>query len=109
PGEYTGVTGVDTISGKLLDFAIGQFDTYTPLQLAQYVSTVANGGYRVAPKILKEIREPSRDGETLGPLLQETEVKVLNRINNTDKEIEQVKKGMKYVYYGPNGTAPNLF
>ncbi|MGN7388563.1 peptidoglycan D,D-transpeptidase FtsI family protein [Sporosarcina sp. SAFN-015] len=109
PGEYTGVTGTDTRSGKLLDFAIGQFDTYTPLQLAQYVSTVANGGYRVAPKILKEIREPSIDGETFGALLQETEVKVLNRINNTEKEIEQVKKGMHYTYYGPNGTAPNLF
>ncbi|WP_432358596.1 peptidoglycan D,D-transpeptidase FtsI family protein [Sporosarcina sp. UB5] len=109
PGEYSGVTGTDTRSGKLLDFAIGQFDTYTPLQLAQYVSTVANGGYRVAPKVLKEIREPSKDGETLGALLQETEVKVLNRINNTEKEIEQVKKGMQYVYYGPNGTAPNLF
>ena len=66
PGEYSGVTGTETISGKLLDFAIGQFDTYTPLQLAQFVSTIANGGYRVAPKILKEIREPSQDGETFG-------------------------------------------
>ncbi|GEN84380.1 penicillin-binding protein [Sporosarcina luteola] len=109
PGEYSGQIGNDVDKGKLLDFAIGQYDTYTPLQLAQYVSTVANGGYRVAPKILKEIREPSSDGETLGALLQETEVKVLNRINNTEAEIEQVKKGMNYVYYGPNGTAPNLF
>ncbi|MCM3743358.1 penicillin-binding protein 2 [Sporosarcina luteola] len=109
PGEYAGVVGTDTRSGKLLDFAIGQFDTYTPLQLVQYVSTVANGGYRVAPKVLKEIREPSRDGETLGELLEETEVKVLNRINNTAKEIEQVKKGMQYVYYGPNGTGRNIF
>lgn len=109
PGEYTGVAGSDVDKGKLLDFAIGQYDTYTPLQLAQYVSTVANGGYRVAPKVLKEIREPSHDGETLGALLQETDVKVLNRINNTEAEIEQVKKGMNYVYYGPNGTAPNLF
>lgn len=109
PGEYPGVTGTETISGKLLDFAIGQFDTYTPLQLVQYISTVANGGYRVAPKVLKEIREPSKDGETFGTLLEETEVKVLNRINNTEKEIEQVKKGMHYTYYGPNGTARNLF
>lgn len=109
PGEYSGVTGTETISGKLLDFAIGQFDTYTPLQLVQYISTVANGGYRVAPKVLKEIREPSKDGETFGALLEETEVKVLNRINNTEKEIEQVKKGMHYTYYGSNGTAPNLF
>ena len=109
PGEYSGVTGTDTISGKLLDFAIGQFDTYTPLQLAQFVSTIANGGYRVAPKVLKEIREPSQDGEILGALLQETDVNVLNRIENTEKEIEQVKKGMEYTYYGPHGTARNLF
>ncbi|WOV88846.1 penicillin-binding protein 2 [Sporosarcina oncorhynchi] len=109
PGEYSGVTGTDTISGKLLDFAIGQFDTYTPLQMLQYVSTIANGGNRVAPKILKEIREPSVDGETLGSLLQETEIKVLNHINNTPEEIEQVKKGMHYTYYGPNGTGRNLF
>lgn len=109
PGEFPGFPGTDTISGKLLDFSIGQFDTYTPLQLLQYVSTVANGGNRVAPKILKEIREPSVDGETLGSLLQETDVKVLNHINNTEEEIEQVKKGMHYTYFGPNGTGHNLF
>ncbi|MCG3089073.1 penicillin-binding protein 2 [Sporosarcina sp. MB25] len=108
PGEYAGFTGTETISGKLLDFAIGQFDTYTPLQLAQYVSTVANGGYRVAPKVLKEVREPSPDGETFGPLIQESGTTVLNRIPNTDAEIEQVKKGMQYTY-SPRGTAPNLF
>lgn len=65
PGEYTGVTGTETITGKLMDFAIGQFDTYTPLQLAQYVATIAADGNRIAPKILKEIREPSPDGEFL--------------------------------------------
>nr|WP_243458172.1 penicillin-binding protein 2 [Sporosarcina sp. Te-1] len=108
PGEYPGYPGTDTISGKLLDFSIGQFDTYTPLQLAQYVSTVANGGYRVAPRVLKEIREPSPDGVRFGALVQETEAKVLNRIHNTAEEIEQVKKGMLYTY-GPRGTAPNLF
>ncbi|MDI5788231.1 penicillin-binding transpeptidase domain-containing protein [Bacillus licheniformis] len=39
--------------GLLLDEAIGQFDTYTPLQLAQYVSTIANGGYRLQPRVVK--------------------------------------------------------
>ncbi|CAM3121993.1 penicillin-binding protein 2 [Filibacter tadaridae] len=95
--------------GKLLDLAIGQYDNYTPLQLAQYVSTVANGGYRIAPKLLKEIHEPSVDGKTFGPLLQETEVNVLNRIENTDKEIEQVKRGMQYTYYGSRGTGGSTF
>ncbi len=108
PGESTGYPGKETKVGFLMDFAIGQYDTYTPLQLAQYVSTIANGGYRIAPKVLKEIREPSEDGKIFGPLIQETEVKILNRINNTDVEIAQVKRGMQYVY-GPSGTARNMF
>ncbi|WP_203246908.1 peptidoglycan D,D-transpeptidase FtsI family protein [Sporosarcina beigongshangi] len=108
PGEIAGYPGKDTLTGLLLDFSIGQYDTYTPLQLAQYVSTIANGGYRIAPKVLKEIREPSEDGEIFGPLIQETGVTILNRIANTDAEIEQVKRGMQYVY-GPSGTARNMF
>ncbi|PIC65394.1 penicillin-binding protein [Sporosarcina sp. P13] len=108
PGEYTGVTGTETIPGKLLDFSIGQFDTYTPLQMAQYVATIASDGYRIAPRILKEIREPSPDGEVLGRLVEEKPVQVLNRIKNSQPEIDQVKKGMHYVYYGNNGTASGL-
>jgi cell division protein FtsI/penicillin-binding protein 2 len=41
-----------------LDIAIGQFDTYTPLQLAQYVSVIANGGFRVQPRIVTSIHAP---------------------------------------------------
>lgn len=108
PGEYTGVTGTETVPGKLLDFAIGQFDTYTPLQMAQYVATIASDGDRIAPKILKEIREPSPDGEVLGELVEETPVQVLNHLKNSQVEIDQVKKGMHYVYYGSNGTASGL-
>ena len=109
PGESGGLIGDSNSIGILLDLSIGQFDTYTTLQLAQYVSTIANGGYRIAPKVLKEIREPSEDGKILGPLIQETEVNILNRIQNTDAEIDQVKRGMHYVYYAPKGTASNLF
>ena len=109
PGESGGLIGASKLTGILLDLSIGQYDTYTTLQLAQYVSTIANGGYRIAPKVLKEIREPSKDGKILGPLIQETDVKVLNRIQNTDAEINQVKRGMHYVYYGDKGTAKNIF
>lgn len=108
PGEYTGVTGTETIPGKLLDFSIGQFDTYTPLQMAQYVATIASDGKRIAPKILKEIREPSPDGEVLGELVEETPINVLSHLKNSQAEIDQVKKGMHYVYYGSNGTASGL-
>ena len=108
PGEVGGKPGVKA-AGNLLDLAIGQYDTYSPLQLAQYVSTIANGGYRIAPRVLKEIHEPSPDGKVLGALVQETDIKVLNRINNTDQEIEQIKRGMYQTYYGQYGSARTTF
>lgn len=58
PNETAGQIGrKDNQPGFLLDFSIGQYDTYTPLQLAQYMSTIANGGYRMKPQIVQEIRE----------------------------------------------------
>ena len=37
PIESSGYTSKDTKAGKLLDFVIGQYETYTPLQLSQYI------------------------------------------------------------------------
>lgn len=109
PGEAVRIPGVPENPGLILDYSIGQYATYTTLQLAQYVATIANDGYRVAPHVLKEIREPSPDGKHFGPLIQESEVNVLNRINNTDQEITQVKRGMHNAYHGPRGTAASHF
>jgi len=44
---------VNIAGGLLLDFVMGQFETYTPVQLSQYVSTIANGGNRLKPHLLK--------------------------------------------------------
>jgi len=109
PNEFAGFQGEMDTPGKILDLAIGQFDTYTPLQLVQYISTIANGGYRVQPRLLKEVREPSKDGKTLGPLIEEVQPKILNRISNTDEEINHVKKGLRRVYIGNQGTARSVF
>lgn len=109
PGEATGYTTPPDKPGLILDYSIGQYATYTTLQLAQYVATIANDGYRVAPRVLKEIREPSPDGQNFGPLIQETEAKILNRINNTDEEIARIKRAMNGTYYANYGTAKGLF
>src|SRR5699024_10836806 len=63
PYEGTGVEGANPAAGNVLDFAIGQYDTYTTLQLGQYVSTIANDGYRVRPHLVKEIRSPSLNND----------------------------------------------
>ena len=109
PNEATGYMGGTSPGAKLLDLAIGQFDTYTPLQLAQYISTIANDGYRMEPHVVKEIREATRDGESLGPIETIIEPKILNRINNSQEEIEQVQKGMRNVYVGSSGSARAQF
>lgn len=108
PGESTGFIGQNE-SGKLLDLSIGQYDTYTPLQLAQYTATIANGGTRIQPHIVKEIREPSEDGVTLGKLVKEITPTVLNVIDNSQEEINQVRKGMQRVYFGDKGTGRGAF
>lgn len=109
PGEATGFKGKELKAGKLLDLTIGQFDTYTPLQMAQYVSTIANGGSRIQPHVVKEIRKPSSDGITMGPLVTEIGPTVMNRIHNTESQIEHIKKGMHLVYYGNQGSARSYF
>ena len=43
----------DKRGGNLLDFVIGQYETYTPIQLSQYISTLANSGTRYQPHLLK--------------------------------------------------------
>ena len=62
PFEGTGYEGVASSTG-LLDIGIGQYDTYTAMQMAQYVATIANDGYRVEPHLVKKKLEmPQRMG-----------------------------------------------
>ena len=46
PNEALGYQGKSTLSGLLLDFSIGQYDTYTNMQLNQYISTIAQNAER---------------------------------------------------------------
>ncbi|MBM7651645.1 peptidoglycan D,D-transpeptidase FtsI family protein [Neobacillus cucumis] len=110
PNEMNGFQGTENNSpGKLMDLAIGQYDTYTPMQLAQYVSTIANGGNRIQPHIVKEIREPVMDSNTLGPIIEEIEPKVLNRIDMKDAWIKRVQEGFRMVMQVGDGTATSTF
>lgn len=103
PFEGTGYVGTNTINGGLLlDFAIGQYDTFTTLQLAQYISTIANDGYRLAPYIVKEERQANGNKEELGPVVSSRSPNVLNRIDMDMKYIERVQKGLRLV--ATNGT-----
>lgn len=110
PNEAAGFKGnINYLPGLLLDLAIGQYDTYTPMQLAQYVSTIANGGYRLQPRIVKEIRDPIMENNELGPVIEEIQPTVLNRVELQDGWMERVQEGFRQVTQYPDGTGYSKF
>lgn len=109
PNEMVGFKGMERGPGLLLDFAIGQYDTYTTLQLAQYVSTIANGGNRLQPRMVKELREPVMKNNEVGPVLQEFEPVILNKVDAKPEWFERVQEGFRRVMQEPGGTAYGSF
>ncbi|MDF2945692.1 MAG: penicillin-binding protein transpeptidase [Bacillales bacterium] len=109
PNESIGFKGQSTLPGFALDLAIGQYDTYTPLQMVQYVSTIANGGYRMKPHILKEIRDPSLKESEPGQVIYSNFPTVINRVEMNQAYIERVQEGFRRVMQVPKGTAYSSF
>ena len=102
PVESSGYTSKDKAAGNLLDFVMGQYETYTPIQLSQYVSTIANGGSRIAPHLLKEVHK-STDKEEVGDLLFKVDKKILNTIDVKEEYLNRVKEGFYAVMHSPGG------
>jgi peptidoglycan glycosyltransferase (EC 2.4.1.129) len=84
--------------------AIGQgYNCYTPLQLANYVATLVNGGKRFKPYIVDRIIDPVD-----GTVMKENKPQLLNTVSISPDNLEVVKKGMSAVTSG-DGTANFLF
>ncbi|WP_460022213.1 penicillin-binding transpeptidase domain-containing protein [Lactovum odontotermitis] len=105
PGEYLGqVPSTDranTTVANLLFESFGQFDTYTPLQLAQYAQTIANNGTRLAPHIVEGIYGSTDN--SLGKEESQIKPKVMNKVNISQDLMDVIHLGMKEVVYGPSG------
>lgn len=90
---------------NLVQDAIGQsMNAFTPLQIANYVATLANGGTRYKVSIVDKVTSPT------GEVIQEFIPEVVES-NPIDPEILQiVKEGMRRVNTSPsNGTVYELF
>ncbi|MBR0536317.1 MAG: hypothetical protein IIX14_08075 [Clostridia bacterium] len=79
--------------GDTVQAAIGQSDNlFTPVQLANYVSTIANGGTRYKPYMIKSVLSSD-----MTEIIYETEPKVINTLNCSEKNLDIVKQGMRQV------------
>lgn len=92
----------DTRAGNLLDFVIGQYETYTTIQLSQYINTIANRGSRLKPHLLKEVHEATND-ENLGKVIYENKGKELNKVDTKEEYMNRVHEGFYAVINSPSG------
>lgn len=108
PGEVSGIEGNSfdsqgrLLSGSLLDLAYGNYDAYTPIQLVQYVSTIANGGYRMQPYIVQSIGRTSNNGKKIY-IDYNKKPNVQQQIPWTKSELNVVREGFYRVVHGTNG------
>lgn len=88
--------------GDTLQASIGQSDTLvTPIQLASYAATIANGGTRYQLHIVKSIEDDA------GKVLKETQPQVLDKIDISDENYQAITKGMRLVV--TEGTGETAF
>lgn len=97
PVESDGYTAKDRSAGNLLDYVMGQYETYTPLQLSQYINTIANGGSRYKMHLLKEV--VSDDGE---PIYNYDPV-ILNIVDTDDIYMKRIQEGFYAVMHMSGG------
>ena len=99
PVESIGVSGKgkDKSSGNLLDYVMGQYETYTPMQLSQYITTFAGDSKeRIKPQMLREVHEATNT-EALGKIIYKSKREVLNKVDTKDEYFNRVKEGFHAV------------
>lgn len=89
--------------GDTLQAAIGQSDNlFTPLQLANYVATIVNGGTRYKTHLVQGVYDP-----TSGLCLEEEKIQVEDNLNMKDENYQAIMQGM--LECATTGTAAGVF
>ena len=85
--------------GETISASIGQgYNLVTPLQLANMMTAVANGGMLLKPYLVKRIEEPG------GTLIKEYFPEIKGKIGGKPENLEVIRKALRDVVNGPRGT-----
>ena len=94
---------------NILHFAIGQSDTYTAMQLAQFAGVIATNGNRMQMQVIQNIYMPGDEGEER-QLVRGFEPNLLNRVELTDTQWANIHAGHRRAVQQPNeGTGYSSF
>ena len=104
--------------GETLSAVIGQsYNSFTPIEMARYVSMLANGGKKIDVSLIKSIKDSSNNIISKKKITEETNKKLgiegylyeVEDINLKTETIKTVLEGMKGVTSEPGGTAYYIF
>ena len=96
PNESSGLKGETVAPDLLMNLAIGQYDLYTPVELLQYINTIASSGTRRTLSLMHSVI----NGDEI--LLEHTN-EVLNQVELEDKYIKRIQEGFHSVMKSGTG------
>jgi penicillin-binding protein 2 len=89
---------------NVYDASIGQgTNQFTPVQLANYIATLVNGGNRYNVHLVDKILDQD------GKVVKEYKPELIEKVNMDPANVEAVKAGMRDVTNGGDGTARYAF
>ena len=91
PDEVTGIKGQKIAADLLLNLAIGQYDSYTGIEILQYISTIANNGIRYKLHFLDKIVDSEEN------ILLKSEPVILNNYSLDQVYFDRIKEGLRQV------------
>lgn len=95
--EKLGITGSRISGDLLLNYAIGQYDTYTPLMLSSYINTIANDGERLKLRLVDYAIDNNGNRSNIN------ESQLLNRVGIDIGDLKRIQEGLRKVV--SSGTA----
>ena len=96
PNESSGLKGETVAPDLLMNLAIGQYDLYTPVELLQYINTIASSGTKRTLSLMHSVI----NGDEI--LLEHTN-EVLNQVELEDKYIKRIQEGFHSVMKSGTG------
>ena len=87
PNEKPGIIGNNYASDLLLNLSIGQYDTYTPINLITYVNTLGSDGERRKPMLMKKIVNKDK-------VILENKYNVIDHVSIEYKYSDRLKSAM---------------
>lgn len=97
--EKPGITGSRVSGDLLLNYVIGQYDTYSPLMLSSYINTIANNGVRYKLRLVDYGLD--KDNQKINI----NDAEVISTVDINSDDLKRVQTGLRNVVLRGTGSS----